>query len=116
ATESQAYNILHILHSYHCFTGLQVNMAKSTIFFRKNTSQEMQNKCCSILAGIQVHNSARYLGLPLGIGKSKRESFEYILSVVRKRILSWKNKWLSSAGKEVLIKAVLNALPVFAMS
>ncbi|GER27027.1 non-LTR retroelement reverse transcriptase-like protein [Striga asiatica] len=102
--------------TFQQFTGQQVNMGKSTIFFNKNSPMAIQHRCCSMLPGIQVHSSTRYLGFPLGIGKSKKEAFEYIVTTVKKRIISWRNKWLTTAGKEVLIRVVLNALHVFAMS
>ncbi|GER43770.1 3-phosphoshikimate 1-carboxyvinyltransferase [Striga asiatica] len=54
--------------------------------------------------------------MPLGIGKSKKEVFESVLVAVRRKLESWKNSFLSTTGKEVLIKSVLNAIPVFIMS
>lgn len=52
----------------------------------------------------------------MGIGKCKSQIFHFILEAARKRILSWKNGFLSQAGKDVLIKSVVMALPVYAMS
>ncbi|GER43316.1 RNA-directed DNA polymerase [Striga asiatica] len=79
-------------------------------------AEERQERVCSMLHGIQTHSSTRYLGLPMGLDRSKKKAFEYILTVVKKRVLNWKNKWLSTAGKKTLIKAVIIALPVYAMS
>ncbi|CAA0816391.1 Ribonuclease H-like superfamily protein, partial [Striga hermonthica] len=62
------------------------------------------------------HRSTRYLGLPLGIGRSKKEVFDYILEAIRGKLQGWKTKLLSSADKEVLVKSVLQALPVFSMT
>ncbi|CAA0810884.1 DNAse I-like superfamily protein, partial [Striga hermonthica] len=50
-----------------------VNLQKSAIFFSRNTPQNLQSAICRTLNGITAHKSTRYLGLPLGIGKSKRE-------------------------------------------
>ncbi|CAA0842995.1 Unknown protein, partial [Striga hermonthica] len=52
-----------------------VNLRKSSIFFSKNVNVGMQEDICAILEGIRVHSSSRYLGLPRGIGKSKKETF-----------------------------------------
>jgi hypothetical protein len=57
----------------------------------------------------------KYLGLPVHVGQSKIEAFAYLKDRVRKRIQGWKEKFLSWAGKEILIKAVAQAIPTFAM-
>ncbi|CAA0841722.1 Unknown protein, partial [Striga hermonthica] len=83
-----------------------VNMAKSTAFFSKNTPDQLINTLCHSLGGIQVHHSTKYLGLPLGLSRSKKEAFSFVVEAVRNRLNSWKNKCLAAAGKETLIKAV----------
>ncbi|CAA0815770.1 Unknown protein, partial [Striga hermonthica] len=72
----------------------------SSAFFSKNTSLTAQNQVCAIMAGIQLHSSTRYLGLPLGIGRSKSEVFSYVLDSVKAKLWSWKNKMISVVGKE----------------
>lgn len=42
--------------------------------------------------------------------------FRSLKEKIWKRINSWKTKFLSSAGKEVLIKSVLQAIPAYSMS
>ncbi|CAA0806346.1 Unknown protein, partial [Striga hermonthica] len=98
------------------FTGQMVNMQKSTIFFSRNTPDYLQERICHTLQGITAHKSTRYLGLPLGIAKSKREAFQFILDSVKSRLHSCKSKLLSQAGKEVLLKAVIQSLPIYSMS
>lgn len=50
------------------------------------------------------------------VGKSKLNTFRCIKERVCQKINNWKNKFLSQAGKEVLIKAVLQAIPTYIMS
>ncbi|XP_017972505.1 PREDICTED: uncharacterized protein LOC18604375 [Theobroma cacao] len=57
-----------------------------------------------------------YLGMPLISGGSKRQIFSYVKARVTKRVLNWKNKFLSAAGRETLIKAVAQAVPNYVMS
>jgi len=57
----------------------------------------------------------KYLGLPVHVGKSKTSTFAYLTDLIWKRMQGWNEKLLSWAGKEILIKAVAQAIPTFAM-
>jgi hypothetical protein len=56
------------------------------------------------------------LGLPALVGKSRSREFQGIKDRVWKRLNDWKTKFLSQAGKEVLLKAVVQAIPTYSMS
>lgn len=58
----------------------------------------------------------KYLGLPVPEGRMKKGKFQSLKERFHKRLCDWTEKYLSSGGKEVLIKAVLQALPTYAMS
>ncbi|CAA0840468.1 RNA-directed DNA polymerase (reverse transcriptase)-related family protein, partial [Striga hermonthica] len=92
------------------------NLDKSAIYFSKNTPQSIQTQICHTLLGITAQTHTKYLGLPLGIGNSKIGTFSFLEESVKNRISNWKTKFLSFAGKEVLLRSVLNALPLYAMS
>ena len=55
----------------------------------------------------------KYLGLPSLVGKGKKASFNYIKERVWKKLQGWEGKLLSQAGMEVLIKAVIQAIPTY---
>ncbi|KAL0364053.1 UNVERIFIED_CONTAM: hypothetical protein Sangu_0502900 [Sesamum angustifolium] len=57
-----------------------------------------------------------YLGLPSRVVRSKRELFSMIRDRIWKRITGWNDKFLSQAGKEVLIKSIVQAIPSYAIS
>ena len=48
----------------------------------------------------------RYLGLPMAKGKSKVITFKDLQEKITKRVMGWKEKTISKAGREVLIKTV----------
>lgn len=58
----------------------------------------------------------KYLGLPEHFGRRKKDIFTAIVDKVRQKSLTWSNRFLSGAGKCVLLKAVLSAMPSYAMS
>ena len=69
-----------------------------------------------MLGPMQDTRHKKYLGLPLIIGKSKVEIFAEIKEKVKKKLSGWKEKILSMGGQEILIKAVVQAIPTYTMS
>ena len=61
-------------------------------------------------------NSDKYLGLPMTCGKSKVNTFKELEEKILNHVLGWKEKFISKAGREVLIKTVAQAIPIYAMS
>lgn len=60
--------------------------------------------------------SGKYLRLPSLVGRRKREILGFIKDKIVGHIQSWNSKYLSRAGKEVMLKNVLKAIPTYAMS
>ncbi|KAK6124569.1 hypothetical protein DH2020_041687 [Rehmannia glutinosa] len=50
------------------------------------------------------------------LGRNKKEMFGYIKDKIWQRIQNWSKHHFSKAGKEILIKSVLQAIPSYAMS
>ena len=53
-----------------------------------------------------IKKHEKYLGLPSLVGKNKRNTFNEIKEKFQKKLVGWKEKMLSKASKEILIKAV----------
>ena len=58
----------------------------------------------------------KYLGLPMMGGKSNVSTFKELQEMVTKRVMGWKKKHISKGGREVLIKTVAQAIPIYSMS
>ena len=58
----------------------------------------------------------KYLGLPMVGGKSKFSTFKELQEKVIKRVMGWKEKHISKAGREVLIKTIAQVIPTYSMS
>jgi len=63
-----------------------------------------------------IDKIGKYLGILSDWGQTKNEMFSWILARVNMKLEDWKEKLLSKAGKEILTKAVVHALPQYAMS
>lgn len=50
------------------------------------------------------------------MGKNKQNAFRQLKEKVANKLLGWKENFLSIAGKEILIKAVVQAIPTHAIS
>ena len=50
------------------------------------------------------------------VGRNKRASLNYIKDRLWDKLQDWKEKLLSQASKEVLLKVVVQAIPSFTMS
>jgi hypothetical protein len=58
----------------------------------------------------------RYLGLLTLIGRSRVSSFNQIKGRFWSKLNGWKEKLLTHAGKEILLKSVIQAIPTYTMS
>jgi hypothetical protein len=107
--------IMKILGIYEKGSGQKLNLQKTSLFFSRNTSQERKQEILSLSRLTETHRIDTYLGLPSFVGKSKIQSFGFIKDRVLKKINNWKVKFLSQTGKEVLLKAVIQAIPTYSM-
>ncbi|XP_027174775.1 uncharacterized protein LOC113774437 [Coffea eugenioides] len=116
ASCQEAQELTKILRSYEQASGQMINLDKSSACFSKNVNQESKEAVCSKLEGIEQVAQEKYLGLPIVVTRSKKQLFGYIKENIERRMQNWKSKLLSSAGKEILIKAVSMAMPTYTMS
>lgn len=75
----------------------------------------MQGGLLGVLNMCRVEEHAKYLWIPTIIGRSKKSIFASVKDRIWKNLQGWKEKLLSRAGKEVLIKTVIQAIPSYLM-
>jgi len=107
--------IMEILGMYETVSSQAVNLHKAAITFGSKVKQQVKTQLRRIL---NIHNDGgggKYLGLPEQIG-GKKEIFTYIVDRVQQKTKGWSTRFLSEAGKEILIKTVALSLPVYTMN
>ncbi|KAK9988433.1 hypothetical protein SO802_028672 [Lithocarpus litseifolius] len=108
--------ILEILGKYEVALDQKINFDKTTLFFSKNVFDSSKELVKNLLGVPKIREYEKYLGLLVVVGRNKKASLNYIKDRVWGKLQEWKEKLLSQAGKEVLLKAVVQAIPTFAMS
>lgn len=76
----------------------------------------MQETIIDMLGVLEIKQYEKYLGLPSFVGQSEKASFLFIKEQVWSKIKEWKEKILSQASREVLLKAVVQAIPAYLIS
>ncbi|GAU25274.1 hypothetical protein TSUD_17870 [Trifolium subterraneum] len=108
--------LMNILKTYEEASRQEINMSKSEVFFSRNISMAAQEDLSRIMGVKHVLGNGTYLGLPSMVGRSKKSNFVFVKYRIWKRINSWRGRALSKAGKEIMIKSVLQAIPSYIMS
>ena len=116
ANNQECNTILDLLEKYERASGQRINREKTQLFFSSNTNQQVQNSIKGRFGVSVSHQFEKYLGLPSFVGRGKKQSFSFIRERIWQKIQGWKEKLLSQAGREVLIKSILQALPTFTMN
>lgn len=116
ANEQNAQTLNKIISTYESVSGQLINLQKSAISFSKGTSQARKDQIKLIL-GIESNGGfVIYLGLPEQFGRRKRDQFANIVDRIKHKSISWSSKFLSRAGKMIMMRTVLSAMSSHAMS
>jgi hypothetical protein len=115
ADKKNASCLVDILNRYCASSGQQVSESKSSIYFSSNTDVDVKAVVCEALNIMTKSLCDKYLGLPAMVGAERSDCFRHLIDRVNSRINGWKEKHLSLGGKEILIKSISQAVPVYAM-
>lgn len=108
--------LMKILSLYESVSGQRINPQKSAVTFSAKTPEGVRNRVKETMEIYTKGGVGKYLGLPEQFGHRKRDIFASILDRIRQKSHSWTAKILSGAGKQVMLKSVLFAMPFHAMS
>lgn len=116
ATEGEAVALKTRLDLYANVSGQVINYEKSSMTFSRGISQAKRGHIIAILGVAVVAKHEKYLGMPAVLGRSKKEIFGALRERIWSKIIGWGEQTLSSAGREIMIKAVLQSIPSYLMS
>lgn len=112
ATMNEARNSRMILDTYLKAFGQQINEGKSSIYFF-NTAQPIQLKIARILRFQIGSLPLIYLWVPLALGTQLKEYWQGLLEKIWSKVSHWTHQWPSSAKRVILLKTVIQALPIY---
>lgn len=107
--------LMAILRDFGQALGLHINPSKSTASPIRCDDMDLQHILASF-GGKVVAFPLTYLGLPITLSRLRLVHIQFILDRIRARLAGWKGKLLNVAGRRVLVRSVLSALPTFALS
>ena len=108
--------LTRLLWQYEEASGQRLNNNKTAIYFSRNASVVDKANISEVLGIPSIQCYDMYLGLPTMVGKSRTAAFKGIIDKVWKKLQDWKLKFLSQAGKKVLLKAIIQVIPTYYMS
>jgi hypothetical protein len=116
ANHDQAVRVKDALDLYTSSTGQLINPNKCSILFGDSCPLQQRNAVKEVLGITQELFESKYLGLPTPDGKMNRGKFESLQSRLAKCLVEWDDNHKSHAAKEILLKAVAQAIPLYVMS
>ncbi|GKB04431.1 RNA-directed DNA polymerase, eukaryota, reverse transcriptase zinc-binding domain protein [Tanacetum coccineum] len=110
---SKSVTILkNALDEFGSVSGLFPSFPKSTVFFG-NVRESSKAKILNVMPFSEGKLPVRYLSIPLLSKRLYVNDCSALVDKVKKRILDWKNKSLSFAGRLQLIFSVVGSLQVY---
>uniref|UniRef100_A0A803QN76 Reverse transcriptase domain-containing protein n=1 Tax=Cannabis sativa TaxID=3483 RepID=A0A803QN76_CANSA len=108
--------IKEVLEKYENLSGQCINFEKTEMYVGCKIDISMAENIAAHLGVSLVKNHTKYLGMPSFVGRNKKQVFGNIRDKVEAKLQGWKMGLFSQARKEILIKAVIQAIPCYIMS
>ena len=115
ANEAGAKTIKEVLSKFCAESGQLISIEKSRVYFSPNIHEDIKDRICTAL-GIQATTClGKYLGMPLKHKGAAKSQYNYIAKRMLSKLAGWKARFLSFAGRCVLVKSVLTSIPNYVM-
>lgn len=111
ANKARATSIKNVLSKFCKESRQLVSPEKSCIYFSPNVSPNIREDICDVLDIVETSNLGKYLGFPLNHKRAAQNRYNFIVERVISKLSGWKSKFPSFAGRMILIKFVMAAIP-----
>ena len=111
----EAHSFKKILNLISRASGLAVNPNKYQ-FFIMNTAPIVHRNIIRILGFTRGVIPSKYLGIPLGMVKFKKSSWEDLLDKMKQILSTWVFRTLNNPSRMVLVKGVLHSMLIYPFS
>jgi len=115
ANKAGAGSIKKVLSIFCKDSGQLVSAEKSRIYFSANVPPNIREDICDVLDIAETSNLGKYLGFPLNHKGAARNRYNFVVERVISKLSRWKSKFLSFAGRTVLVKSIMAAIPNYVM-
>lgn len=113
ASVQQMKCALQTIDTFCHLSGQQVNLSKTSIMYSKNADRDLRRQLNRESGFKEVGNLGKYLGVPLLGRAPKKADYQYLTEKINQKLVGWKAKHLSLAGRTTLAKAVIEAMPIY---
>ena len=111
----EARSFKSFLNIFDKASGLAINQAKSQVFFL-NTVLATQRNILQILGFSKGSFPSKYLGVPLIPRSLNSMSWMELIDRIKQKLSSWTLRPLNLPSRLVLIKSVLQVMPIYLFS
>jgi len=115
AAVGNLWTLKSLLQGFQMASGLKVNVLKSGLI-GINVTRDFMDMTCNFLGFSESSLPFKCLVLPIGANPRSLSTWEPLLEHVTKRLSSWENKFFSFGCRIVLLKFMINAIPIFYIS
>lgn len=116
ANHIEVSNLNECMLTFAQWSGQVLNPHKSFLHFSHNVRPSLRSQLVEIMRIQAVDDPGPYLGLPLGLPRSKIQFCKDLEEQISSRLQGWKAHSLSQAGRTVLLQSVASAIPSYYMS
>eukprot|EP00253_Pinus_taeda_P012904 PITA_12904 len=107
--------IKDVLETFSEASGMEINKEKSCTFIF-NTPEAIKAHLTRTLGFKQGELPTKYLGNQLDIHPTRMKNWQEVIDKIKKRLSNWAFRSLNIASRIVLLKAVLQSIPVYSLS